>query len=91
MTITTKFRQTLKGQAHKLKPVVMVGNKGVTPTVIKELDRALNDHTLIKVRIACEDRDERRAVFAQLCEASQAEAVQLIGSIGVMYRKPSEE
>ena len=91
MTLTTKFKQGLKGQAHKLKPVVMVGNHGVTPAVIKEVDRALNDHTLIKIRISVADREEKRAAFAEICDACEAEAVQLIGNIGVIYRKPTEE
>lgn len=86
MTLTTKTRQQLKGKAHKLKPVIMIGNKGLTPAVNKEIDQALHDHELIKIRIQTNDRELRRELFAQICAANEAELVQIIGSIGVVYR-----
>ena len=87
MPLTPKERQHLKGLAHKLKPVVMVGNNGMTDAVNKEVDRALNDHELIKIRIQSQDREVRTALFTAICEAASAELVQKIGSIGVLYRK----
>jgi RNA-binding protein len=87
MTLTTKYKQQLKAQAHSLKPVILVGNHGVTEAVKKEIDRALHDHELIKVRIRTEDRDLRKTLFADICESLGAELVQLIGGIGVIYRK----
>ena len=86
MSLNTKQKQELKGRAHKLKPAVMLGNQGFTEAVKKEIDRALYDHELIKVRIASTDRDMRRALFNEICEASGAELLQVIGSIGVLYR-----
>lgn len=86
MTLNAKQRQALKAKAHKLKPVVMIGNQGLTAAVNKEIDRALNDHELIKVRIGGEDRDERRACYEEICTTHSAEPVQLIGSIAVIYR-----
>ena len=65
----------------------MIGNQGFTEAVKKELDRALTDHELIKVRIASTDRDLRRGLFAEMCQATGAELLQVIGSIGVIYRK----
>lgn len=91
MALTPKARQQLKAKAHKLKPVILIGNKGLTDAVNKEIDKALNDHELIKIRIQTTDRDLRRELFAQLGEANQAELVQMIGSIGVFYRKRAEE
>lgn len=91
MPLTTKYKQELKGKAHKLKPIVFIGNNGLTEAVNKEIDRALNDHELIKVRITTEDRDMRRELFAGVCEANQAEPVQLIGSIGIIYRKNKDK
>lgn len=87
MPLTPKERQHLKGLAHKLKPVVMVGNNGMTDAVNKEVDRALNDHELIKIRIQSQDREVRAALFTAICAAATAELVQKIGSIGVLYRK----
>ncbi len=87
MALIPKTRQHLKGKAHSLKPIIMLGNKGFTPAVQKETDIALRDHELIKIRVACEDRDEKKALVAAICEATKAELVQLIGNIAVIYRK----
>ena len=86
MPLTPKIKQQLKAKAHKLKPVIMIGNKGLTDAVNKEIDKALHDHELIKIRIQTNDRECRRELFAQICEVNQAEIVQMIGSIGVVYR-----
>jgi RNA-binding protein len=86
MALTPKERQHLKGLAHKLKPVVMVGSNGVTAAVNKEIDRALNDHELIKVRVQAEDREARSQIIDEICSAANAELVQKIGNIGVFYR-----
>ena len=87
MPLTPKEKQLLKARAHKLKPIVFIGHQGLTDAVKKETDRALNDHELIKIRIQAEDREERRAFFMELCEALSADDVQLIGKIGIIYRK----
>lgn len=84
--LTPKIKQQLKGKAHKLKPVVSIGNNGLTAAVNKEIDRALHDHQLIKIRIQTTDRELRREVIKQICEQNHAELVQVIGSIGVIYR-----
>jgi RNA-binding protein len=87
MPLNPKSRQALKAKAHALKPVVLLGNQGLTDAVLKEIERALRDHELIKVRIPTEDRDERKAVAEHICTAMKAELVQSIGAIGVFYRK----
>jgi RNA-binding protein len=87
MPLTPKIRQQLKAKAHSLKPIVFIGHNGLTEAVNKEVDRALNDHELIKMRITHEDREVRRELFAQICELHHAELVQQIGSIGVLFRK----
>jgi RNA-binding protein len=87
MAITTKVKQALKAKAHKLQPVVIIGGKGLTINVLKEIDRALHDHQLIKIRIQCEDRDERRGLFDEICQSQSAEGIQLIGRIGILYRE----
>jgi RNA-binding protein len=90
MSLTPKQKQLLKAKAHRLKPVVSLGNNGLTENVVKEIDRALTDHELIKIRIHSEDREERRSLFDQVVETCKAELVQVIGSIGVFYR-PNQE
>jgi len=91
MTLNTKQKQDLKAKAHALKPVVLIGEKGVTPAVMKEIEGAIAHHELIKIRIASNDRDERREMIQAICEAASAELVQIIGSIGVLYRKSKSE
>lgn len=87
MTITTKFKQQLRAKAHQLKPIVYIGSKGFTENVRDEIDRGLTDHELIKIRIQGMDRSLRKALFTEICENVSAEAVQLVGGTGVLYRK----
>jgi RNA-binding protein len=91
MALTTQYKQQLKAQAHNLKPVVLLGNNGLTTAVAAEIDRALHDHELIKIRIASEDREERQQLFKDACSKSNAELVQVIGKIGVLYRKNKQK
>lgn len=90
MAMPSKQRQQLKAKAHALKPVVIVGNNGLTKNVNEEVDRALTDHELIKVRVNSEDRDERKSIFAEISETHHAEILQLVGKIGILYRKNEE-
>ncbi|EKD71272.1 MAG: hypothetical protein ACD_46C00222G0005 [uncultured bacterium] len=90
MSLTPKQKQHLKALAHRLKPVILIGNNGLTEAVNKEIDRALSDHELIKIRIAGEDRDLRRAMYTEICAYHRAELIQSIGNIGVIYRKNKE-
>ena len=79
-------RKELKARAHKLDPVVLIGSKGLTDEVVKEVDAALKAHELIKVRASLE-RDDREVTFKALCERTGAQAVQHIGKVFVIYRK----
>ena len=90
MSLTPKERQQLKAKAHRLKPIVFVGQQGLSENVMTEIDRALTDHELIKIRVVADDRDEKRDMFAAICETHQAEAVQLIGNMATLYRKKKE-
>jgi len=91
LLLNTKQKQILKGKAHTLKPIVFTGINGLTDNVIKEVDRGLEDHELIKIRIQENDRELRNELFQTLCETVSAQKIQLIGSIGVMYRKKKDE
>lgn len=90
MKLTNKQRRQLRSLAHHLKPVVMVGDKGITENLLAELDRALESHELIKVTIAGADKNERRTLSEELCQNSSAELVQMIGRISVLYRAAQE-
>jgi RNA-binding protein len=83
-------RKLLKARAHQLEPVVMIGTKGLTDEVVKEVDVALKAHELIKVRAAGLEREAREAAFKALCERTGAESVQAIGKVFVIYRKRDE-
>jgi len=84
--ITNKQRRWLKGEAHALKPVVMIGQAGLTQAVLAELDLALNHHELLKVKVSAGDRDLRDALIAPLLEGTGATLVTRIGNIAVLYR-----
>ena len=78
-------KKKLRAEAHSLKPVVMIGQSGLTTGVLAELDQALNIHELLKVRIRAE-RDERKLITEKICADSGAELIQSIGQIAVIYR-----
>ena len=84
-------RKQLKARAHSLDPIVMIGAKGLTDEVVKEVELALKAHELIKVRAPSLDRDAREVAYQALCERTGAEAVQHIGKIFVIYRKRDAE
>lgn len=77
----------LKGQAHKLEPVVLIGAKGLTQEVVAEIALALKAHQLIKVRAPAHDRRQRGAMFQEASLKTQSELVQEIGKVAVLYKK----
>lgn len=80
-------RLKLKQQSHQLKPVVIIGNQGVTSSVLNEINTALTAHELIKVRVNAESKSLRVAMTQVICENQQAELVSAIGHIITLYRK----
>ena len=88
--LAPKERQALKAHAHGLKPVVLLGNSGLSRAVIREIDRALLAHELIKIRVPGDDRDEREGLFAEIAEAVSAARVQSIGKLLVLFRPAPE-
>lgn len=72
---------------HQLNPVVMVSERGLSEGVNQELERALEDHELIKVKLAVADPGERRELAAELCGQHGAELVQAVGKVVLIYRK----
>ena len=90
MNLSTKQKQFLKGLAHNLKPVVLLGANGLTEAVLAEIDLALNSHELIKVKIASEDRDTKNLIADAIVRETKAAKVQVIGKTLVIYR-PTED
>ena len=88
MPLSKAQRRHLKQLAHPLKPVVMIGQHGLTDAVLAETEQALEAHELIKVRVSVGDRDARSAVIDELERRSGAERVQTIGHIAILYRAP---
>lgn len=86
----TAFRKSLKAQAHHLKPVVLLGAKGLTEAVIAETNVALLAHELIKVKINGAEKEDRILMANELCEHLSADLVQLIGNTAIIYRKNEE-
>lgn len=90
MNLSTKQKQHLKGLAHNLKPVVLMGSNGLTEAVIAEIEIALNHHELIKIKVATEDRETKILIVDAIIRETKAEKVQVIGKTLVLYR-PTEE
>ena len=90
MPLNPRQRQFLRRQAHHLKPVVTLGQAGLSEAVAAEADRALTDHELIKVRIAAGDRDARATMSEELARLTAAETVQVLGRVVILYRAPAE-
>ena len=84
--LSSKKRSELRAEAHALSPVVIIGDKGLTGTVMAEIDRSLKAHELIKVRAAAAKREDRSPWIEAICEQLQAHAVQQIGKVFVIYR-----
>lgn len=90
LELTPPQRKYLKAHAHNLKPVVMIGGNGLTESVLKETDRALAAHELIKIRVLNDDREARDTWLAEICEQLAAAPVQHIGKLLLVYR-PAEK
>lgn len=84
--LTTKQKCDLRGKAHSLKPIVMIGSSGLTIPVQKEIDHALEDHELIKVRVSANDKEDRKKIIQEICDYNFAELIQTVGHIATIYR-----
>jgi RNA-binding protein len=90
LKITSRQRRYLRSLAHHLDPLVQLGKAGLGPKALREIDRGLADHELIKVKIICDDREEFSTIAEGLAEGTGASLVQTIGRIVVLYRKGEE-
>lgn len=89
-TLTGAQRTYLRGLAHGLRPVVMVGKGGVTPELIKAMDDSLSIHELIKVKFL-DFKEEKKTLSQEMAEATSSEAVGLIGNIAMFYRRQPDD
>ena len=89
--LSGKQRRALRARAHHLNPVVSVGSAGASDAVLAEVDIALDEHELVKLRIAAGDREQRRKLVDTLCRRADAELIQCIGHTAVIYRKRPED
>jgi RNA-binding protein len=91
MPLTPSQIRYLRSLAHDLSPVVLLGNKGATEAVVKELNQALDIHELVKVKLSGGDKDDRLAQIAVLTSGTQAEQVHRIGHVAVLFRRNANE
>jgi len=90
MPLKASQKRNLRGQAHHLKPLVTVADKGLSATVVAEIERALNDHELIKVKLRGE-RELRKTWAHSIAAQCGAELVQTIGQVACFYKKHPEK
>jgi RNA-binding protein len=88
--LTANQSKFLRSHAHHLSPVLWVGANGITESLIAELNQTLDTHELIKVKLLHDDRELRAQLIQALCQASQADKVQVIGKVVVLFRRNSK-
>ncbi|ORU92809.1 MAG: RNA-binding protein [Cycloclasticus sp. symbiont of Poecilosclerida sp. N] len=91
MTISNLQKKKLKFHAHRLKPVVRVGQSGLTSTVLDEIELAIEHHELIKVKVSAADRDDKKLIIQRIAEQTSSEIVQTIGFTAVFYRENNDK
>ena len=91
LNLTSTQRRALRARAHALHPVVQIGDKGLSESVMLEIATSLDTHELIKIRAAEADREARNSLLSQICEQLEAAPVQHIGKILVIYRPAPED
>lgn len=87
MTLTHKQQKFLRKLAHDRKPVIWLGQQGLTGNVLTEIDTALDHHELIKIKLRVGDRESRDNMIQDICTVTDAEQVQKVGNIVTLYRQ----
>jgi RNA-binding protein len=87
MTITAAQKRFLRSKAHHLKPVVMLGQHGLSENVMLEVNLALDTHELIKVKLSAGDREEKQRILNEILSNSKAELIQSIGHVAILFRR----
>ena len=86
MSLSHSRKKQFRSIGHQLKPVVIIAQNGLTDNVVREIDRALADHELIKLKVLVADRSNRRALISSLCRRLSAHSVQTVGHMALLYR-----
>ena len=86
MKLAPQEKKRFRTIAHSLSPVVTIAQKGLTESVSEEIERALTQHELIKIKIFAADRESRKALTLEICKAANAELIQSIGNVAVIFR-----
>jgi len=87
MTLSASEKKQYRAIAHNLNPVIIIGDKGLTEGLMIELERALHDHELLKIKIAIGDREDRSKIIEELVYRTGADLVQSIGKVAVLLKK----
>lgn len=90
LEITSQERSALRADAHALRPVVLIGDRGLSESVLKEIDQNLDAHQLIKVRVAGDDRDARVAMYDTICDTLSCAPVHHLGKMLIIYRPAAQ-
>lgn len=91
MSLTNEKKKRFRNIGHDLKPTVTVAGKGLTENVLNEIKRCLEDHELVKVKIAITDRDARKTVVQEMAQRTKSEIVQEIGKVALIYRPSNKK
>lgn len=86
MSLSNADKKSFRAIGHNLKPIVIIAQNGLTENVNQELNRALTDHELIKVKIQVGDREVKQELISEMCNQLDAECVQTIGHVALLYR-----
>ncbi len=90
MVFSAAVKKRLRSEAHRLKPVVTIGQHGYTAAVAAAIDEALEDHELIKVRLRGIERERRKPLTEEICLDLDADFVGLIGAVATLFRPRPE-
>ena len=90
MSLSGKQKNYLRGLAHHRNPIVTIGANGLSENVLNEIDTALNQHELLKIKLPAGSKQQRTALVANICSETTAEPVQLLGRVGVIFRASEE-
>ena len=91
MQLNERQKKHLRGLAHKLRPVVMVGQHGLRETVLDEVEQALTAHELIKVKVSIGDREDRDEIIQSICDETRAILIQRVGNIATLFRRNNKK
>lgn len=89
--LTNNQKKFLRSRGHSLKPVVMIGQHGLSESVLTELELSLTKHELLKIKVRADDREDRQRMIDEIISVTKAHLIQVIGAVMVIYRAFDEE